>query len=62
MKEAQYYMSPVMMLLIISYFILIGISLHELTNAYFIIPFMNIFAPMKQLNLYTECMKFQVFY
>lgn len=49
MKEAQNYVSPVMMVSMIPYFILIGVTPHELTNVYFIIPVMNIYALIKQL-------------
>lgn len=49
MKEAQNYVSPIMMVAMIPYFLLIDVSPHELTNTYFIIPFMNIYALIKQL-------------
>src|SRR5690625_7935966 len=38
-----------MMVSMIPYFILIGVTPHELTNVYFIIPVMNIYALIKQL-------------
>lgn len=49
MKEAQSYVSPVTMLSLIPYFMLINVSAHELTPIYFVIPFMNIIALIKQL-------------
>lgn len=49
MKEAQNYVSPIMMIAMIPYFLLIDVSPHELTNTYFVIPFMNIYALIKQL-------------
>lgn len=49
MKEAQNYVSPVMMVAMIPYFMLIDVSPNELTHTYFVIPFMNIYALIKQL-------------
>lgn len=49
MKEAQNYVSPIIFLAMIPYFILIDVSPHEFTNTYFMIPFMNIYALIKQL-------------
>lgn len=49
MKEAQNYVSPMMFIAMIPYFILIDISPNEFTSTYFIIPFMNIYALIKQL-------------
>lgn len=48
-KEAQTYISPVMTLAMIPYFLLVGISVNELTAIHFLIPFFNIFALIKQL-------------
>lgn len=49
LKEAQNYISPISMLIMVPYFILIGISANELTAVHFIIPFFNIYALIKQL-------------
>lgn len=49
MKEAQSYITPITMLAMIPYFVLIDVSAHELTATYFVIPFMNINALIKQL-------------
>lgn len=49
MKEAQNYVSPVMMVSMIPYFLLIGITPNEFQPYHFIIPFMNIYALIKQL-------------
>ncbi|SDD76709.1 sodium transport system permease protein [Paenibacillus sp. UNCCL117] len=48
-KEAQSYMSPIMFVGMIPYFLLIGLAPNELTPAHFLIPFMNIFALLKEL-------------
>ncbi|HLR74366.1 MAG TPA: ABC transporter permease [Virgibacillus sp.] len=49
MKEAQNYVTPITMVAMIPYFILIGVTPHELTTMHFVIPFMNIYALIKQL-------------
>jgi len=49
MKEAQNYISPVTTLAMVPYFILIGTSANELSATYFMIPFLNIYALIKQL-------------
>lgn len=48
-KEAQNYLSPIMFLAIVPYFLLIGLIPNELTLKHFTIPFMNIFALLKEL-------------
>lgn len=48
-KEAQNYISPVMTIAMIPYFLLIGVSVNELTTTHFLIPFFNVFALIKQL-------------
>lgn len=48
-KEAQNYLTPVMFLGMVPYFLLIGVSPNELAVVHFIIPFMNIFALLKEL-------------
>ncbi|WP_159887280.1 ABC transporter permease [Paenibacillus puerhi] len=48
-KEAQSYMSPIMFVGMIPYFLLIGLAPNELTPIHFLIPFMNIFALLKEL-------------
>jgi len=49
MKEAQNYVSPLMFLAMIPYFILIDVSPNEFTHTHFLIPFLNIYALIKQL-------------
>ncbi|UOY91634.1 ABC transporter permease subunit [Ectobacillus sp. JY-23] len=49
MKEAQNYTAPLMTVVMIPYFMLIGLSPNELGAKHFLIPFMNIFALIKQL-------------
>ncbi|MBM7702233.1 ABC transporter permease [Metabacillus iocasae] len=49
MKEAQNYISPMMTVAMIPYFLLIGTSVNELTVTHFLIPFFNIYALIKQL-------------
>ncbi|WP_028400158.1 ABC transporter permease [Ectobacillus panaciterrae] len=49
MKEAQNYTAPIMSIVMIPYFLLIGLSPNELQAKHFLIPFMNIFALIKQL-------------
>lgn len=49
MKEAQNYTAPVTTLVMIPYFFLIGLSPNELQMHHFLIPFLNIFALIKQL-------------
>src|SRR5699024_2335886 len=49
MKEAQNYVTPITMVAMFPYFILIGVTPHELTTMHFVIPFMNIYALIKQL-------------
>ncbi|MFD2444929.1 ABC transporter permease [Bacillus sp. CGMCC 1.16607] len=49
MKEAQNYVSPIMLLMMIPYFLLIGVSVNELQTKHFLIPVMNIYALIKQL-------------
>ncbi|WP_110111608.1 ABC transporter permease [Bacillus sp. CGMCC 1.16541] len=49
MKEAQNYISPMMTVAMIPYFLLIGTSVNELTSTHFLIPFLNIYALIKQL-------------
>jgi sodium transport system permease protein len=48
-KEAQNYLSPIMFLSLIPYFLLTGVVPNELTTLHFIIPFMNIYALLKEL-------------
>jgi sodium transport system permease protein len=49
MKEAQNYTAPIMTIVMVPYFLLIGLSPNELQAKHFLIPFMNIFALIKQL-------------
>ncbi|WP_028776259.1 ABC transporter permease [Shimazuella kribbensis] len=49
LKEAQNYITPITALAMIPYFLLIGTSANELTTTHFLIPFMNIYALIKQL-------------
>ena len=49
LKEAANYISPISLLSMIPYFILLGISANELTDLHFMIPFFNIYALIKQL-------------
>ena len=49
MKEAQNYVTPITMIAMIPYFILIGVTPHELSTVHFLVPFMNIYALIKQL-------------
>lgn len=49
MKEGQNYIAPVTTCMMIPYFFLIGLSPNELNTTYFLIPFMNIFALIKQI-------------
>lgn len=49
LKEASNYISPISMLSMLPYFILISISANELTDVHFMIPFFNIYALIKQL-------------
>ncbi|WP_243298258.1 ABC transporter permease [Bacillus litorisediminis] len=49
MKEGQNYMAPLSSLAMVPYFLLISQSPNELTDMHFLIPFMNIFALIKQL-------------
>ena len=49
MKEGQNYMAPLSTLAMVPYFLLISLSPNELTEIHFLIPFMNIFALIKQL-------------
>lgn len=48
-KEAQNYLSPVMFLAMIPYFLMIGVIPNEFTLKHYLIPFMNIFALLKEL-------------
>lgn len=48
-KEAQNYLTPVMFIGMIPYFMLIGVSPNELTTVDFVIPFLNIYAFLKEL-------------
>ncbi|MGM7684676.1 ABC transporter permease [Cytobacillus sp. Hm23] len=48
-KEAGNYVSPLSMLAMIPFFLLMGLSVNELTTTHFLIPFFNIFALIKQL-------------
>lgn len=48
-KEAQNYLSPVMFLALVPYFLLIGLAPNELQSYHFLIPFMNTFALLKEL-------------
>lgn len=48
-KEAQNYLSPVMFLALVPYFLLIGLAPNELQIYHFLIPFMNTFALLKEL-------------
>ncbi|MDX8360386.1 ABC transporter permease [Cytobacillus sp. IB215316] len=48
-KEAGNYISPLSMLAMIPFFLLMGLSVNELTTIHFLIPFFNIFALIKQL-------------
>ncbi len=48
-KEAQNYISPVMFLALVPYFLLIGLAPNELQGYHFLIPFMNTFALLKEL-------------
>ena len=49
LKEAQNYISPITTIAMVPYFILIGVSANELSTTYFLIPFLNIYALIKQL-------------
>lgn len=49
LKEAQNYISPITTLAMVPYFILIGVSANELSTMHFLIPFLNIYALIKQL-------------
>jgi sodium transport system permease protein len=49
LKEAQNYITPITMGAMIPYFLLIGVSANELTTTHFLIPFLNIYALIKQL-------------
>jgi sodium transport system permease protein len=49
MKEAQNFITPITFIAMIPYFVLIGTSANELTKTYFMIPFLNIYALIKQL-------------
>jgi len=49
MKEASSYISPVSMIMMLPYFLLLGISVNELNNIHFLIPFFNVFALIKQI-------------
>ncbi|MDQ0230380.1 ABC transporter permease [Metabacillus malikii] len=49
LKEAQNYISPITTLAMVPYFFLIGVSANELSTTHFIIPFVNIYALIKQL-------------
>ncbi|MGC4378663.1 ABC transporter permease [Fictibacillus sp. Mic-4] len=49
MKEAQNYISPLMLLGMLPYYFLITVSVNEMTTMHFIIPFLNIYALIKQL-------------
>ncbi|WP_028988252.1 ABC transporter permease [Thermicanus aegyptius] len=48
-KEAQNYISPVMFLALVPYYLLIGVAPNELQSYHFLIPFMNTFALLKEL-------------
>ncbi|GAB2697661.1 ABC transporter permease [Paenibacillus thermoaerophilus] len=48
-KEAQNFISPVMFLALVPYFLLVGQGANEMKTYYFAIPFMNIFALLKEL-------------
>lgn len=48
-KEAQNYLSPVMFLAMVPYFLLMGVIPNEFTLTHYIVPFMNIFALLKEL-------------
>lgn len=49
LKEAQNYISPITTLAMVPYFVLIGVSVTELNSTHFMIPFLNIYALIKQL-------------
>jgi sodium transport system permease protein len=49
LKEAQNYITPITTGAMIPYFLLIGVSANELTTTHFLIPFLNIYALIKQL-------------
>jgi sodium transport system permease protein len=49
MKEAQNFITPITFIAMIPYFVLIRTSANELTKTYFMIPFVNIYALIKQL-------------
>ncbi|MXQ53567.1 ABC transporter permease [Shimazuella alba] len=49
LKEAQNYITPITTGAMIPYFLLIGVSVNELTTTHFLIPFLNIYALIKQL-------------
>jgi len=48
-KEAQNYISPVMFIALVPYFLLIGVAPHELESIHFLVPIMSIFALLKEL-------------
>ncbi|MDP5277215.1 ABC transporter permease [Chengkuizengella axinellae] len=48
-KEAGNYTSPLSILWMIPFLLLMGVSVNELTTTHFLIPFFNIFALIKQL-------------
>ena len=48
-KEAQSYSTPIMMLTILPLMLISSIGINELTTKHFIIPFLNIFAILKEL-------------
>lgn len=48
-KEAQNYLTPVMFIAMIPYFLQIGVIPNEFTLAHYIVPFMNIHALLKEL-------------
>ncbi|WP_054949778.1 ABC transporter permease [Numidum massiliense] len=49
MKEAQNYIAPISMLVMVPYFLLINTSVNELATYHFLIPVMNVCALIKQL-------------
>ena len=50
-KESQSYISPLMMLAMIPAIFMVNLGVNELTTTHFIVPFLNIFAILKELLL-----------
>ncbi|GAA0376043.1 ABC transporter permease [Bacillus horti] len=48
-KEAQNYLSPVMFVGMVPYFLLLGVVPNEFTFGHYVIPFMNIYVLLKEL-------------